>query len=233
MLISSAVADGFLTAIFSKVSRETGTFVVLLTALCLFAQIASPQATEMKGTPARAAPSDYQAQAHAGSITIAADFAGHTVPTLENNYATEDYIVVEVAFFGEPQARLKLSIEDFSLHINDKKAPLMSQPFVLVEKNLKDPEWEPPEKEKEKSKTSINGGGSNGDSTPALPPKMPIELRHAMDIKVQKAVLPEGDRALPVAGLIFFPYRNKTQSIHNMELIYSGPAGKASFALQP
>ena len=220
MLLSSATVNRFLAPI------------LLLTPFCLWAQNPLAPSSEMKGTPPRAAPSDYQVQAHAGSVTIAADFAGHSAPTLENTYTTEEYIVVEVAFFGEPQARLKLSTEDFSLHINDKKTPLASQSFMVVEKNLKDPEWEPPEKEKEKSKASINGSGS-GDSTPAPPPKMPIELRHAMDIKVEKAVMPEGDRVLPVAGLIFFSYRNKTQSIHNMELIYNGPAGKTSLALQP
>jgi hypothetical protein len=51
--------------------------------------------------------------------------------------------------------------------------------------------------------------------------------------RVQKATLPEGDRALPLAGLIFFQYRGKTQGIHSIELIYAGPAGKASLTLQP
>jgi hypothetical protein len=51
--------------------------------------------------------------------------------------------------------------------------------------------------------------------------------------RVQKAALPEGDRTLPQAGLIFFQYRGKTQSIHSIELIYVGPAGKATLTLQP
>ena len=205
---------------------------VLLTAQYLGAQIPTAPTGETKGTPPRATPADYQVHAQAGAITIAAEFAGHSVPTLENTYTTEDYVVVETAFFGGEQGRLKLSIEDFSLRINDKKSPLTSQPFGLVAKTLKDPEWQPPVQEKEKSKTSLNGGGG-GDSSPAPPPKMPIELRRAMDLKVQKAVLPEGDRALPVAGLIFFQYRGKTQNIHNMELVYSGPAGNANLTLQP
>jgi hypothetical protein len=189
------------------------------------------QASETKGTPPRAAPTDYQVQAQVGSVTIAADFAGHGVPTMEAAYSTEEYVVVEVAFFGGAQNRLKLSIEDFELKINDKKAPLTSQPFGYVAKTLKDPEWQPPEGEKQKSKTSLNGGG--GDNGPVVPPKMPLELRRVMELRVRKSVLPEGDRALPVAGLIFFQYRGKTQSIKSMELIYGGPAGKASLPLQP
>jgi hypothetical protein len=53
-----------------------------------------------------------------------------------------------------------------------------------------------------------------------------------MQQNVQKAALPEGDRALPVAGVIFFPYRGKESGVHSVELIYTGPAGKATVALQ-
>ena len=54
-----------------------------------------------------------------------------------------------------------------------------------------------------------------------------------MEQRVQKAALPEGDRALPVAGLIFFQYRGKTKDIKSIELIYAGPAGKATLKLTP
>jgi hypothetical protein len=192
-------------------------------------------ANEAKGMPPRAAPTDYQVQHKAGAVTIAADFDGHGVPTLEGTYSSEDYVIVEVGIFGEAGSHLKLSIEDFSLKINDKKQPLTSQAFGYVAKSLKDPEWQPPEGEKtEKSKTGINtGGGGGGDNTPPPPPKMPFELRRAMELRVKKGVLPEGDRALPVAGFIFFQYRSKTQSIKQMELIYEGPAGTLSMPMQP
>ncbi len=51
-----------------------------------------------------------------------------------------------------------------------------------------------------------------------------------MQQKVQKASLPEGDRPLPAAGLIFFEHHGKTTSA---ELIYASPAGKAILKLQP
>jgi hypothetical protein len=60
---------------------------------------------------------------------------------------------------------------------------------------------------------------------------MPIELQHVMSQRVQRAALPEGDRTLPQAGLLFFQYRAK--SIRSIELIYSGPAGQATLKLQP
>lgn len=193
--------------------------------LCLRAQT--------PGLPARAAPSDYLGQVKAGTVTIAAEFKGHSVPTPDKTLTTEDYVVVELGLFGPPEARLKLSIEDFSLRINGKKAPLPSQPFGLVAKNLKDPEWVPPETAAPKSKGGFGGGGAGQNDPPPLPPKVPIELQRAMAQRIQKASLPEGDRLLPVAGLIFFQHRGKSDSIRSVELIYSGPAGAATLALEP
>jgi hypothetical protein len=43
----------------------------------------------------------------------------------------------------------------------------------------------------------------------------------------------EGDRPLPQAGLLFFLYRGKTESIRSLELIYNGAAGTATLTLQP
>jgi hypothetical protein len=186
---------------------------------------------EVKGMPPRAAPGDYQAHVQVGSFTIAAEFLGHAVPRNPDPLSTDEYVVIETGFFGSPGARLTLSTADFSLSINGKKAPLPSQPYGFVVRSLKDPDWSPPAPP-EKSKSSFGTGGQDSNSPPPVV-HVPIEIQRAMLLHVQKVSLPEGDRALPEAGLIYFPYRGKTQSIHSLELIYSGPAGKASLALQP
>ena len=216
---------------------------VPIAALCLCVQGQTspgkdPQ-IEAKGMPPRAAPAEYQAQAQAGTVTVAAEFKGHSVPTLQGPLSSEDYVVVETGFFGSPDARIKLSSADFSLRINGKKTPLAGQPYGLVIGSVKDPEWEPPEPPQSKSKTSLNGGGGGGrgeqsdSNAPPAPVHIPIGVQRAMAQRVQKAALPEGDRPLPLAGLIFFQYRGKTQGIHSIELIYAGPAGKATLTLQP
>ena len=194
-----------------------------------------PPASETRGIPPRAAPADYQAHAAAGTVTVAAEFLGHSVPTAQATFISEEYVAVEVALFGPAGDRLKLSVEDFSLRINEKKAPVPSLPVGAVFKSLKDPEWSPPESEDPKSKsTSINTGGKGAQNDgPPPPPRMPLELQRAMQQRVQKTALPEGDRALPQAGLIFFLYRGKAQSIHSIELTYSGPAGQVTMPLQP
>jgi hypothetical protein len=194
------------------------------------------QASEAKGMPPRATPADYQAHTQIGAVTLAAEFMGHSVPTPEQVLSTEDYVIVEAGLFGTPESRLKLSIEDFSLRINGKKAPLPSQPYGFVVRNVKDPEWVPPDTgggSKSKGGISTGGNGQNDSNLPPPPVHVPIELQRAMALHVQKASLPEGERTLPAAGLIYFQYRGKTQSIHSLELIYDGPAGKATLPLQP
>ena len=224
-----------------RLSLEPATFVWIATlCLCVSGQDRAagkgPQVSETKGIPPRASPAEYQAKAQAGNLTIVAEFTGHSVAAPERTLTTEDYVAVETGFFGPPESRVKLSTDDFSLRINGKKAALPCQPFIRVFESLKDPEWEPPAAPQSKSKTSIGGSGRGDPAEGNLPPPpvhIPIEVRRAMEQDVRKAALPEGDRAVPIAGLIFFQYRGKANGIHSVELIYNGPAGSATLVLQP
>jgi hypothetical protein len=216
------------------------TIGILVAAICLCGQGQNPPGTgaqiEMKGLPPRATPADYQVHAQAGTVTIAAEFAGHSVPTFQGPLSTEDFVVVETGLFGSPDARMKIAADDFSLRINGKKTPLPSRPYGMVLASVKDPEWEPPEKAASKSKSSLTTGGGGGQGGAEEPPPVvhiPIEVQRAMAQRVQKATLPEGDRPLPQAGLIFFQYRGGAKGIHTVELIYDGPAGKVTLTLQP
>lgn len=207
--------------------------------VCLHGQAAKEPTIEPKPIPPRATPGDYQFHAKVGDITIAAEFAGHSIPTPGGILTTEDFVVVETALYGPEGARLKISTEDFSLRVNGKKTPLPSLPYGRVLSNVKDPEWEPPtpaEPKGGKTKMGSVGGGGGGaevGSTPPPPPVPPFPVQRALQQRVQKAALLEGDRALPQAGLIFFGYRNKTQSIYELELIYAGPAGKVTIKMTP
>jgi len=210
----------------------TGLFV---TVLCLCAQGPETQVKEIRGLPPRATPADYQAHAQAGSMTIAAEFVGHFVPTLQGNLTTEDYVVVETGMFGPPEAPIKVFLGDFSLRINGKKTPLPAQPYGMVIKSLKDPDWEPPaaSESSSTSKTKVNtGGGGSKDKDPPPPVRIPVEVQRAMQQRIQKASLPEGDRTVPVAGLIFFQY-GRAQGIRSIELIYNGSAGSVTLELRP
>src|SRR5579871_3449944 len=123
-----------------QLSFQSKTSVVIVTVLSgvlcqgVLGQVAQSKDApirEAKGIPPRATPADYQAHAQAGAITVAAEFAGHSVPTPEAILSTQDYVVVEVALFGAPEARATLSTGDFSLRVNGKKAALPAQPYAL------------------------------------------------------------------------------------------------------
>jgi hypothetical protein len=214
---------------------------LLLSVVCLTAQDQNDQEQNVKdlpgkGMPPRAAASEYQSQGKAGMVSIGAEFAGHSVPTPDHTYSSEDYIVIEAGLFGPPGAQTTLARTDFSLRINGKKIAAPSEPYELVFHSLKDPEWIPPESpdaKESKSSLTTGGGGGGGDKLPPVPPKMPFPLRRAMERQVQKSAMQEGDRPLPQAGLLFFQYRGKAEGIKSLELIYTGAAGKASLDLQP
>ena len=183
--------------------------------------------------PPRATPGDYQAHAQAGKVTIGAEFDGHSIPDPQTVLSTEDYVVVEVGLYGAPGSRLVLNYQDFSLRINGKK-PVPAQPYALVFKSLKDPEYVAPgtPAKEEKKSSSLNTNGQTTQNTDSLPPivHIPIEVTRSWEQRVQKASLREGERPLPEAGLIFFEHRGRPNSL---QLIYNGPAGKTTLNLQP
>src|ERR1035438_8317850 len=190
-----------------------------------------------KAFPPRAAVTDYPAHVQVGMYTIGADFAGHSLPTQEGLLHSEDYVVIEAGINGPPEARLMLSLGDFSLRINGNKKPVAAEPYELAGKSVKDPDYQEPETNKS-SKTMVNTGGGKADGTdpnappPALIP-IPFEIKRGWQLRVKRDSLPIGDRALPVAGLLFFSHGAGVKSIRSMELIYSGPAGKVTIPIHP
>jgi hypothetical protein len=203
-----------------------------------------PQKPEAsKGIPPRTGPGDYQAHGQVGKITIAADFDDHSIPDPTVILSNEDFVFVEVALYGPPGTNLALNYQDFSLKINGKKSLVPAKPYELAFKGLRSPEYQPPSEKMldtsgTGSKTNVttgNNGTGNSNTTnitdPKLPPiiHIPIEVSREWDRKVHMASLPEGERPLPVGGLLFFQHDGKT---HSAELVYNGPAGKVTIPLQ-
>lgn len=192
---------------------------------------------ETRGMAARTTPGDYQAQAKCGDYVIAAEFKGHSIPTATDVLMTEDYAVVEIAIYGPAGAHAKIAVEDFNLKVNGKKSNSPGQPFGVLAGNLKDPEWEAEQKlemkEKKESKSSVGVGGQGQDNTPAIMPKMPVPMIRAMMQRAQKVSMVEGDRPLPQAGLVYFPYHGKAENVKNAELSYQGNGCKTTLKMQP
>lgn len=201
-------------------------------------EIAGDQAiVRAGGLAARATPGDYQfhtqLQPASGKFSLAAELQGHSIRTLEGGpYLDDDFLAVELAIFGESGAKVPISYQDFSLRVNGKKSPIPATPYVAVFHSLKDPDWEPPEKKKDSATTINTGGGDaqNGD-LPRLT-HIPIERERAMQQRVMTVSLSEGEHPLPQAGVVFFEYHGAEKSIRSVELLYNGPAGKATLSLR-
>ncbi len=189
----------------------------------------APRAT--KGIPPRGSAAEYMGHGKVGALNIGADFDSHDIPTLESTLTADDYVTVEVGVFGAPGARATIAATDFSIRINGKKSPIPSEGFAALSRNLRDPSWTPPDqKEKQKSRGGLNNGGEQDNTPPVI--HIPPEMERAMRQQVGAAAMPEGDRALPVAGLLFFKYSGQAKGIHEVELVYEGSAGKGSIKLQ-
>ena len=203
--------------------------VIAFCGVCALGQAPAPNKevlAETGGTPPRSGPGDYQVRVQAGKYTLAGDFTGHALNTLTGNLTNDEYLVIEFAAYAPAGEHLTLSLDDFALRLNGNKKAIASQPYSFVLPSLRDPEWEAnipvPEDKKKKSQTS-----ADLTAPPPPPPVYPSEIRREMAERVRKVQLPLGDRALPQSGLIFFPYSGRVDKLRSIELLYTGPAGKA------
>jgi hypothetical protein len=219
-----------------------------IAAIFAAAALAFPQ-----GTKPRIQPSDYPIQATLEKgYTLAAEYLVHSIPTSAGVLIADDYLVVEVAFFGPVKSKLNLSSSNFALRINNQKSTIQPDSSGAVAASIRYPDWN--QKRGITPSGGIGAGNAGvvygppvaprfpGDPTgrptvsspvpdqtdpnvPAKQPDAPIEER------VQSSALVEGNRAMPASGLIFFPYRGRTKSIKSLELIYESVDGKASLKL--
>jgi hypothetical protein len=200
-----------------------------------------------QGTPPKTKASDYPVHVEMGSVTLAAEYLVHSLPTPKGNLISTDYLVVEAAFFGPPFSRLKMSPDHFSLRINGKGDPLSTELPGMVARSIQYPG----------ARAHLEAAGSVGvgDGTVSVGPRPPpsqfpgdgnerspsgqpatvksIEDEAAIEYRVRNATLPEGENSLPRSGLLYFYFRGKIKNIHTLELFYDGPLGKSTLKLFP
>jgi len=213
-------------------------FAVLLSAVALL---------DAQGTPPKTTAADYPVHVQMGTVTLAAEYMVHSLPTPKGTLIATDYLVVDVAFFGPSFSRLKMSPDNFTLRINGKGDPLSTEPPGMVAGSIKFPGARP------HLETSASVGANDGTITvgPRAPPsqfpgdgneRVPagqpptvktVEDESNIDYRVQNATLPEGEHALPRSGLLYFFFRGKIKNIHSLELFYQGSMGKATLKLLP
>lgn len=200
-----------------------------------------------QGTPPKTKASDYPVATQIGTVTLAAEYLVHSLPTPKGTLIANDYLIVEAAFFGPSFSRLKMSPDNFSLRINGKGQPLTTEPAGMVSGSIKFPSGHP---HLETSGTVGVGDGTvtvgprappsrfpgdGNDRTPVgQPPSIKtVEEESSIDFRVQNAALPEGEHSLPRSGLLYFFYRGKIKNIRSLELFYEGSMGQATLKLLP
>jgi hypothetical protein len=200
----------------------------------------------VSGQPAaRTKAVDYQVHIQMEAVSLGAEYLVQSLPTAKGTLDAKDYLVVEVGFFGPAMSRLKISSDHFSLRINGRAAPIVTQTPGMVADSISFPTQRP---HLESAGTVEAGNGTimvgpkppvsriPGDRNDPLDQPTVTQEKEKEDLvanRVQSVSLREGEQMLPCSGLIYFPYRGKTKSIHSLELLYDGPMGKASLKLLP
>jgi hypothetical protein len=211
----------------------------------VLAPIAAPQ-----GTTPRASAAEYPVHTEVGKLTLGAEYLVHSIPTVKGVLVSGDYLAIEVALFGPSLTAIEFRADHFHLRINGDKYPLMTQSPGMVAASMKYPDWE------QRKTVTASAGSGNGNviygpqAAPRFPgdpagrqipiPRPPEPENRSgqerepsvpLEEQIQKLALPEGKYAPPLAGLVFFPFRGKMKSIKSLELLYEGPAGKATLKL--
>lgn len=199
--------------------------------------------------PPKAKPADYPAHTAAGTIEIGADYLVQSVPTERGIILAPDYLIVEIGIFTERKAPFEVRSGHFSLRVNGEKGLRTPDAPGAVVAALK-------YATAGLNRPQITAGAGAGDvgvvlGQPAPTPRFPGDptggprprpqapenagIRRQDDQFFEEAItqeaLPEGDLRLPVAGLLYFPCTLKPRKIKSIELVYEGPAGRASLFL--
>jgi hypothetical protein len=202
-------------------------------------------AVPFAGAEPRPKPEEYPVHARAGSAAIAAEYLTRSIPTSERTFASDAYLVVEVAVYPDKGTHAEISSGQFALRMNGKRQVLPQAPG-MVAASFKYPDWE--NGLVFDGGVGIGGAGVGiggprpaprfpGDRRPSeerlpAPPRAPDQTlggvgrqpARSADELVQEAALPDGPATGPVSGLLYFAFKGKTKAIRKLELVYrAGP----------
>src|SRR5438552_387234 len=79
----------------------------------------------------------YPAHLALGERTLAAEYLARSIPVPGGSLLTEDYLVIDVAWFGPKYDSFALSSSHFTLRMNGRKTPILTQTPGLVAASLK------------------------------------------------------------------------------------------------
>jgi hypothetical protein len=185
-----------------------------------------------------------------GGIAVGADFLGKYLPVAGMTVYSDEYIFVEVAFFGPASRRADFQTGQFTLRLNGTELTPQPPGMITLANNFPEMEARP--------EVVLDGGAGNGQieiggrdgkprfpgddpaHTPTTRPQAPTDSSNGQvqpnqtkpDDLVKAAEFPTGAHALPVGGYLFFHYEGKLKKIKHAELSYQGPLGSATLSLR-
>jgi hypothetical protein len=174
-----------------------------------------------QGTQPKASASDYPVHVQLDGVALAAKYLVHSVPTSGGTLTANSYLVVEVAFFGPPLGRIKLSASNFSLRVNGLSQVIPSQPSSMVSQSIRFPSAIVHTQQP----TALSTESERGVA------QRPGEDKVVYQVRI--ASLPDGEYTLPHAGLIYFLYNGRPAEIRSLDLLYDGPNGRSTLKLIP
>ncbi len=211
---------------------------VLLATCCAVAlQIGAPGGSNPRKTPEK-----FAAHGKAGELTVAAEFHYRAVQHHGVTVFLRNQIVIEAALFGPDGRRGEIRAGDFRLYVNGKKSLYPESPGLV---NVHEQFDSAKTLDIQAQDVRVRIGGAPpgprhpGDHAPVEPP-VQIESpgsggRQTPPLKqlLAEAALPEGDRLMPISGLLYFHYPKKPKSIRKMVLVYENPAmGRVTLELR-
>lgn len=199
--------------------------------------------------PEREKPSEYQASvALPGKRTLAGDYLGHSAPTPRGALFAPNHVVVEVAIFGS--GPIVLNTSHFQLQLTGGRGtpqrPLQTEPSTIVASSMREGSMY----NQGRARMEVGGGinntgvilgrrtqttgipdidaqrpgrgsdppvvGAPGHDRSGIPAEGPVDPAKALaDIEIIN-----GERRMPVRGLLFFPYAGKLKSLRTVTLLY-------------
>jgi hypothetical protein len=203
---------------------------------------------QAQGTKTRDDAAKYSTHAQVGSLGLGADFWGHYIPMESSSIKADEYLVVEVALFAPPAARVAIHPGQFVLSVNGQR--LMPQPVGLVTLGIVMPDMRDrgPRLITDTTVGPITASTGRdpvqpkfpGDSNPAdipvpTPPKPDDGLqKEPVDLVklVRDAALPEGTHGTPISGYLFYAWPGKLKRIKHVEVEYTSSLGTAMLTLR-
>jgi hypothetical protein len=211
---------------------------VLLASLCL------PAGTEPKASAA-----GYAKHVKLESLEIGAEYLARLIP---DGHFAGNYVVVEVALFPDRRKEIDVALSFFRLRVNGREYPQLAQAPQAVAAALKNPESEgfrgPQASVGVGQGSVILGGPARTERFPGDPqarrqprpeprdPDKPAPDPTKEPMKDYEAAivfaLDEGKTTMARSGLVYFHWNENLKKIKSLELLYEGPAGKASLAIR-